>query len=246
MDSVTPQAKPVAIGLIRKLAEVMDAVERVPKRGRNEFHKYDYATEADIVSVVRKELASRQVMLIPEVVSHQREDITTKKNERGDPLSILTMRFTFIDGETGETDSRMWLGAGQDGGDKGVYKAMTGGEKYFLMKTFLMPTGDDPENDAKDAKNRAREADRDAKSQQAAPKPQAARGIDRAEQKQLVDAAELAGWRSVDVQRLLSSHGFKKSTEVTVDKLPAILDALRNGTQVPPPPHAVAGNEVPF
>ena len=36
--------------LAKKLAEVMAAVERVPKRGRNDFHKYDYATEADIAA----------------------------------------------------------------------------------------------------------------------------------------------------------------------------------------------------
>jgi hypothetical protein len=242
-----------ARGLVRKLAEVMAAVERVPKRGRNEFHRYDYATEADIVTVVRQELASRQVMLIPEVVAHERQDITTKKNERGDPLSILTMRFTFIDGETGEMDSRMWLGVGQDGGDKGIYKAMTGAAKYFLMKTFLMPTGDDPENDAKEVKQKAREdtrsADKEAKGQQkadaeriAASRP-AAPIISDLQRQQLVALVGELGWRKEDVQRLLAAHGFKKSTDVTVDKLPAILEALRNGDVVPPAP--VVGEVAP-
>src|SRR5688572_13128409 len=51
--------------LVTKLAEVMALVHRVPKRGRNEFHKYDYATEADIVEAVRGGLAERGVLLVP-------------------------------------------------------------------------------------------------------------------------------------------------------------------------------------
>jgi hypothetical protein len=139
--------------LVKKLAEVMAAVERIPKRGRNDFHKYDYATEADIAATVRKELADRQVMLIPAITGMQRDPV----GEKGSVLTTLTMEFTFIDGESGEKITRPWLGAGTDKEDKGAYKAMTGGEKYFLLKTFLMPTGDDPEREDKEQK---RERDR--------------------------------------------------------------------------------------
>jgi hypothetical protein len=44
------------------------------------------------------------------------------------------------------------VGEGQDAGDKAVYKAMTGALKYCLLKTFLIPTGDDPERDETPAK----------------------------------------------------------------------------------------------
>jgi hypothetical protein len=121
----------------------MKAVERVPKRGRNDFHKYDYATEADIVATVREELANRQIMLLPGVSSISREPV----GEKGSVLTTAEMTFTFFDGETGELIERHWFGCGTDKEDKGLYKAMTGGEKYFLLKTFLMPTGDDPEVD---------------------------------------------------------------------------------------------------
>lgn len=127
--------------LASKLAEVMGAVGVVIKHGRNDFHNYDYATEADVVATVRVELAKRQIVLLPEILSHQIVPIGGK----GEMLTTLEMRFTFIDGDTSEELSRLWLGAGSDKGDKGAYKAMTGGEKYFLLKTFLIPTGDDPE-----------------------------------------------------------------------------------------------------
>jgi hypothetical protein len=134
--------------LIQKLAAVMLSVERVPKRGKNTFHNYDYATEADIVAVVRKELAERHVMLMPAVGAQTREPV----GEKGEQLIILEMVFTFVDGETGESRSYQWRGAGSDKGDKALYKAMTGAEKYFLLKTFLIPTGDDPEIDSKEDK----------------------------------------------------------------------------------------------
>jgi len=127
--------------LVKKLADVMAAVERIPKRGWNDFHKYHFATEADIAEALRTELASRQVMLIPGITGMERERV----GEKGQVLTTLFMTMTFLDAESGETIERPWLGAGTDKEDKGAYKAMTGGEKYFLLKTFLMPTGDDPE-----------------------------------------------------------------------------------------------------
>lgn len=129
------------VTLISKLAAVMATVERIPKRGRNEFHKYDYATEADIAATVRQELAARHVMLIPSIVGEQRHPV----GEKGSVLTVLEMEMEFIDGESGESLKKPWRGYGTDKEDKGGYKAMTGGEKYFLLKTFLMPTGDDPE-----------------------------------------------------------------------------------------------------
>lgn len=129
--------------LVSKLAEVMATVSRIPKRGRNEFHKYDYATEADIAATVRTELALRHIMLVPAIVGEQRHPV----GEKGSVLTVLDMEMEFLDGESGESLKRTWKGYGTDKEDKGGYKAMTGGEKYFLLKTFLMPTGDDPEAD---------------------------------------------------------------------------------------------------
>ena len=65
-------------------------------------------------------------------------------------LTELIMEFTFMDGDSDATIGPLrFAGAGADTGDKGVYKSMTGAEKYFLMKTFLIATGDDPEADDK-------------------------------------------------------------------------------------------------
>lgn len=129
--------------LAKKLVEIMAAVQRVPKNGYNEFHQYHYALEADILDALRDELSKRNVLLIPAVTGRSRDGV----GEKGMVVTHLDMEFTFMDAETGETLMRPWLGAGADKEDKGAYKAMTGGEKYFLLKMFLVPTGDDPEGE---------------------------------------------------------------------------------------------------
>jgi hypothetical protein len=53
------------------------------------------------------------------------------------------------------------VGTGEDNSDKGTYKGITGGLKYILMKTFLIYTGDDPENaELKRQRRRRRESPR--------------------------------------------------------------------------------------
>jgi ERF superfamily protein len=138
---VSELATPDKRRLVAKLAEVMTAVERIPKRGHNVHFNYDYATEADIVAAIRLELAKRHVMLLPAVTAMQRDPV----GEKGNVLTTLIMDFTFMDGESGAEITRPWIGAGTDTADKGCYKAVTGGAKFFLLKTFLVPTGDDPE-----------------------------------------------------------------------------------------------------
>lgn len=135
-------------GLVIKLAEVMKAVHRVPKRGRNDFHNYDYATEADIAEVVRTELSDRNIMLIPQITGEERHPV----GEKGSWLTVLAMSMEFIDGDTDQRIQKSWRGYGTDKEDKGGYKAITGATKYFLLKTFLMPTGDDPEQETTQAK----------------------------------------------------------------------------------------------
>lgn len=154
-----PQARPASgaepprpLSLTTKLAEVMAAVGRIAKRGRNEFHGYDYATEADIVEAVRAELAKRHILIYPEVVDYEVRELSAAHDKKAARLlTILRLRFLIEDGSSGERIERQWLGAGEDSGDKGVYKAMTGGDKYFLLKLFLIPTGDDPERDTRKA-----------------------------------------------------------------------------------------------
>lgn len=133
--------------LVQKLAEVALAVERIPKRGWNDFHKYEYATEADIAEAVRAELAGRHLIMFPDVQSMDWRDGRDKDGKSGAPICLLNVRWTIKDGDSGEEILYHVPGAGQDSGDKGCYKALTGSQKYALLKLLQIPTGDDPERE---------------------------------------------------------------------------------------------------
>lgn len=151
------EANSVPRNLVIKLCEILGEVDRVPKRGRNEFHKYDYVMETDLVEAVRQKLAERNIFLLSSVEELRREDTLTEAR----------IKFTFLDGDSGESLSFYYFGQGDDKGDKGAYKAYTGALKYAIMKNFLVPTGDDPEADTETDRraNERYQASRDAQAQ---------------------------------------------------------------------------------
>ena len=132
--------------LIKKLAKVMSDVKYIQKRGKNKFHGYMYATEADVNEKVREELAKANILMLPSVKATEiRETKTLKGNT--EYIARVDMEFVFVDGDSGEERTILMSGEGQDNGDKAIYKAISGTQKYALMKCFMIPTGDDPEED---------------------------------------------------------------------------------------------------
>jgi hypothetical protein len=152
-DGPSPEA-----ALFEKIALVMAEVDRIPKRGRNDFHKYDYVLETDLVDEVRQKLAAKNVALIPSLNSIAERPYTTEKGKNS-VVTTANVTFTFVCGDTGAMFRADWAGQGDDPADKGLYAAYTGALKYFLMKTFLIPTGDDPEaNTQTDQRAQGRQA----------------------------------------------------------------------------------------
>ena len=142
-SSSTNQAR-----LFAKVAAVMAEVERIPKNGKNSFHNYRYATESDILDGVRPILARQGLALFIDVINSSWRDGPVGRDEKASaPIVTVEMRFTLGCAETGATMTTTLMAEGQDGGDKGYYKAYTGGLKYWLSKTFLISSGDDPEQD---------------------------------------------------------------------------------------------------
>lgn len=139
---------PAAIGaggkatLFKHMAEVLAEVERVKKNGFNKFFNYRYATESDLVDVLRPALAKHHIAVFFTVLDIQTIDMKGAKN--GD-IARIHVRATFACGETGETYDVDWYGDGQDPSDKALNKAYTAAVKYLLLKTFLVSTGDDPD-----------------------------------------------------------------------------------------------------
>lgn len=126
-------------GLLQKIANVYASSTLVVKGGFNPHFKYKYVTEADILEMIRPLLVENRLLVLP---TTRRTE--TRGNEGGN-ITELEIDFEIFDIDTGESVVCTFVGEGQDKGDKGAYKAYTGAVKYFLMKTFGVPTGDDPE-----------------------------------------------------------------------------------------------------
>lgn len=159
--------------LVGKLAEVMGEIGYIPKRGKNEFHGFDYATEPDIVDAVREKLATRGVILMTSIEGIEERLAKTPKG-KDTLITTVRLRFLFFNKDApDETIDIAWAGQGEDPGDKGLYKALTGAMKYFLMKQFLMPTGDDPDAAEGVAEAQPKQSQQKPPAPQAQPKPQA-------------------------------------------------------------------------
>lgn len=142
--------------LATKMLAVMSEVSHVAKNGRNKDQNYAYATEADVVAEIRDAMQKYKlgVFFSATVASDYNCEITTKSGSRMRVIRV-NLKVTWVDTETGYSRTEFFDGEGMDTGDKAVYKAITGAEKYALLKTFLIPTGDDPEKDEREEKSKS-------------------------------------------------------------------------------------------
>lgn len=129
------------MSLAKKMAAVAAACNYVQKTGRNDFHKYRYATAADVLAKVNEALVEQGVCstVDPEVLSEQ--------DNAGNRTVTVKVRLTLHDSESDETLVTAGIGCGQDKGDKAVMKAQTAAIKYAWMLALNISTGDDPEAD---------------------------------------------------------------------------------------------------
>lgn len=128
------------------LHDVMSKVGYVQKTGKNTFHGYKYAGEADLLAVLRPAMVDAGLLLIPSLADHSPID------EHGNKDVVIEYTLAHKDGDVWPHKIRA-IGTGNDRaksgsvGDKGTYKALTGANKYLLFKLFQIETGDDPDKD---------------------------------------------------------------------------------------------------
>lgn len=143
--------------LFAKIAAIMGEIDRVPKAGSSEQLKYKFAKDNDVFDLVRAKLAEHRIAFFAETYDDEQDSITSKYNTPGYHTRIK-MRFTFACGDTGQTFTCEWRAESDAYDDKGISKAQTLGMKYFLLKTFVLSTGDpkdDPDSVSEEASARA-------------------------------------------------------------------------------------------
>lgn len=143
--------------LATKLCRILGQATYVQKKGRNTAQGYNYAMEADFLELIKPLLTEEKIIVLPRFQFIESHDGQTKN---GSPVCRVTLalELTFLDAESGTSFVVSTIGQGVDSQDKAPYKAMTGALKYALSKTFLIPTGDDPENDSPEEKEEKKAA----------------------------------------------------------------------------------------
>ena len=133
--------------IAKKLVQVMADCAYIQKSGMNDFHRYKYATAADVLEKVNASLVKHGLAVTAQAeLIDLREVVTLKGNT--ERLATVKTTLTLIDSESGESVSCSGIGSGQDPGDKAAMKACTASIKYAYMLTLAMATGDDPEADS--------------------------------------------------------------------------------------------------
>ena len=134
---LAPATQPLA--LAKKILKIMGELHRLPKNGYNNYHNYPYVMEADVTEALRALMVQYEVVLLPRVEGFEQQG----------ELTTVWLHFTLLDIDSGETVTARWPGQGSDKGDKGISKAITAATKYYLLKTFMLSAGDDPEGDTR-------------------------------------------------------------------------------------------------
>ncbi len=136
--------------ILAKLTAIAAETGYIQKDKKNAHFGYNYASEQAIKETLHPLLVKHGVLFFPvECSLVRREQYTSDKGKRS-CLTDISMTYRFYDSASGEFVEGTFCGTGDDAADKGTYKAVTGAIKYILTSTFLIPTGDDPENDEND------------------------------------------------------------------------------------------------
>jgi len=193
------------MNIFQKINEVMKAIEYLTKDDKVEFGntKYKAISEEKVTTAVRKELVKQGIVIIPIMQeSTVTELIRTDKsvNQRADVHTRYRIQNIDDVNDFIEVESN---GSGVDTQDKAVGKAMTYAYKYMLLRTFAIPTGEDPD------KISSAETDYKIQSELNAEKV-----IDKTKVQALNKSIENAGIKDEVVELILSGYGYTSTSEI--------------------------------
>ena len=148
------------MSLYKKLLEIKKKVPYIQKDKLKapKGLQYSYASPDAVLGTLNPLLNEAGIFLKTEIIKSTSTRIFEKQkgidiylnNEKSgvivdvhETLFDLDLRFTWIDTETDEKEECLFSSSGVNGDEKGLGSALTYAERYFLLKTFNIPTGDD-------------------------------------------------------------------------------------------------------
>jgi hypothetical protein len=133
--------------LSQKLLDVSRSINYLKKDKKNKMQGYSYLSEAKIKEVFKNAFEEHGIIFNYSTDEVREYEISPTSRGTKQFCTIAKGTYSFIDTDSDQEIIGTWHGSGTDTGDKGLYKAITGGIKYVLNTNTLIPTGDDPEND---------------------------------------------------------------------------------------------------
>ena len=204
------------MNLYEKIIAITDSLGVIQKDSQapQAMGGFKFLSHAMVLAHLRTELVKHKVLIIPAGNELVKSETYHYKNAKGeDKQTIHTLiRFVFevIDAEEpGTSFKAAWYGEGHDNSDKGVQKAGTSAEKYFLMKLFKIGDKDDPDG----ADNQGQDAS-STKAQSVSATLDPAKGA------QWVKDAEKYAEETLRARGDLPPAD-EKATDVPVDQVPA-------------------------
>lgn len=138
------------MSLFEKLLEIRKSVDYMQKtESGNQGAKY--VDPAVLLKKIRVKMNEQGVILTPELSDSTIDQIAMPTKNNSSAMGFLfkaSIKYTFIDVESGDKLEVPWFATGKHGQDPAMAggAALTYFERYFLLKFFQIPTSkDDPE-----------------------------------------------------------------------------------------------------
>lgn len=151
--------KQTKLNLYQKINKIMEEIEYLQKDDKVITNTktntgYKAVSEEKVTSEVRKGLVKYGIVIIPIEQTHTRQDEILKDqygNDKANRITTVDVKYKIqnIDDKDDYIIATS-SGTGVDTQDKGVGKAMTYAYKYLLLRTFAIPTGEDPDKVSSD------------------------------------------------------------------------------------------------
>lgn len=106
---------------------------------------YTYASEGSLIQALRPAMLSHGIVI--KCLSIEPMEATSYTTSKGSTLQLVRAKYTyrFTHAESGTYDDVEAIGEASDAGDKAYAKAATIAYKYALRQSFVIETGDDPD-----------------------------------------------------------------------------------------------------
>lgn len=123
--------------IYEKILAIMSDVQRIQKDDNVSFKNTNYKalSEEKVTTIMREKMIAYKLVVFP----------VKQECRRDGYITHVDVTYKIVDTETGESIEVVSCGDGADTQDKGAGKAMTYAYKYMWLRTFALPTGEDPD-----------------------------------------------------------------------------------------------------